>query len=88
MLMNWKEAPQDQVVCAETGKTKQDVVQAIALGAETVEALEEEFGPCGASCSCREDLQALLNIYLPLLQEMRGAGTCDCGGACGGGCEA
>ncbi|QTX32469.1 hypothetical protein KAR29_00520 [Aminithiophilus ramosus] len=85
--MNWKEAPQDQVVCPETGITKKEVVQAIALGAETVEALEEQFGSCSETCDCREGLQALLDIYLPLLQEMRGGGcSCSCG-SCGGGCE-
>ncbi len=83
--MNWKAAPQDQIVCAETGVTKKDVVRAIALGAETVEALEEAFGPCGTSCTCREAFQAIIDIYLPLLQEMRGGG---CGCTCGGGCEA
>lgn len=91
--IDWKKAPADQTVCWCKGVDKQSIVRAIAAGAETVSDIGEMTGAGrGSDCAsmnptgkcCHDDIQALIQAFLPAFKAMRGG--CGCGGNCGGNC--
>lgn len=90
---DWKKAPANQTVCYCNNVSKEEIVRAIAKGAETVEAVTSLTGAGkGADCAtknpagrcCCTDIQALVDAYLPALKAMKSG--CSCGCSCGGNC--
>jgi bacterioferritin-associated ferredoxin len=90
---DWKKAPAKQTVCYCNNVSKEEIVRAIAKGAETVEAVTSLTGAGkGADCAtknpagrcCCTDIQALIDVYLPALKAIKSG--CSCGCSCGGNC--
>ena len=75
-MKDWEQAGLEEVVCSCSNVTKDDVIEAIVDGAETVEqVLEKTRMECedGSAQECRENVQALLDTYLTAVKGM------DCG---------
>ncbi len=79
-MEDWKKAPQDTVVCESCNMTKRDVVKALASGAETVEEVIAAASGQGDRCDCKEDVQAIIDAYLPSIKSMKSG--CCCKGDC------
>lgn len=80
----WRDAKADAPVCAVTGATKNMVLNAITEGARSVEDVEKSVPLCGgecagrniSACGCRENVGALLKIYVPVYEMMTEGGGC------------
>ena len=81
---DWKKAPANQTVCYCNNVSKEEVVRAIAKGAETLEEITRLTGAGkGADCAtknpsgrcCCTDIQALVEAYLPALRAMKNGCT-------------
>ena len=73
----WRDAPAGYTVCAETGVTKNMVLNAIIDGAKDLDALRKAVHLCrDDSCSaknpsgrgCSENAEVLLSIYAPIIR--------------------
>lgn len=101
----WRDARSDAKVCSETGATKNMVLNAITDGAKSWDDVAKSVQLCGGSqCAlrnpsgigCRENVQALLDVYVPIFEMMSAGGGChhehpapkpsDCSGKKSGGC--
>ena len=72
-MRDWEKAGLEEIVCPCSNVTKDDVIEAIAEGAETVEqVMEKTRMKCedGSEQYCRENVQALLDTYLASAKEM------------------
>ena len=66
-----------QIICGETQKKKNMVLQAVMAGAKTIEDAEAKVTFCGKpECGCAENVRALLKIYLPIYDLMFEGGGC------------
>ncbi|HOV29423.1 MAG TPA: (2Fe-2S)-binding protein [Synergistales bacterium] len=81
---DWKRAPSSQTVCYCNNVKKDEIVRAIANGAETVEDVTRLTGAGkGTECStknpwgrcCCPDIQALIDATLPALKAIRSGCT-------------
>lgn len=80
----WRDAKANTVVCSETGATKNMVLNAITEGAASPEDVEKSVPLCGGACAyrnpsgrgCRENVEALLAVYLPVYRMMTEDGGC------------
>ena len=75
-MKDWENAGLEEVVCSCGNVTKDDVIEAITDGAETVEQVMEKTSmKCEdeSALECRENVQALLDTYLAAVKGM------DCG---------
>jgi NAD(P)H-nitrite reductase large subunit len=81
---DWKKAPASQIVCYCNNVTKEEIVRAIAKGAETVEGVTSLTGAGkGTECAtknpsgrcCCPDIQALIEAYLPALKAIKSGCT-------------
>ncbi|NLH94725.1 MAG: NAD(P)H-nitrite reductase [Synergistaceae bacterium] len=81
---DWKKAPASQIVCYCNNVNKEQIVRAIAKGAETVEAVTSLTGAGkGSECAtknpsgrcCCPDIQALIEAYLPALKAIKSGCT-------------
>lgn len=81
----WREAQPETEVCTIEGTTKNMVLRAITEGAENFESLREKVRFCeNNECAqinvskrgCHENLQALLDVYLPVFALMTEGGGC------------
>lgn len=80
----WRDAKADAPVCAVTGTTKNAVLSAITDGARTLEDIEAAVPLCGGDCAprsisgcgCRENVLALLKVYVPVFEMMSEGGGC------------
>lgn len=88
-MRDWKNADQNEVVCYCKEVDKREILQAITSGARTLNDVSEKTGACtGNECAiknpsgicCHEDIQAILDIYVPAY-EMMGGCSCGCCGA-------
>lgn len=82
--VNWMEAPAEQTVCYCNNINKEQIVMAIARGAQTVDDITMITGAGGGNeCAtkhpegrcCKEDIQSILDTYLPALNAMQGCAT-------------
>ena len=70
-MRDWEKAGMEEIVCLCSKVTKDDVIEAIVEGAETVEQVVEKTRmKCedGSARDCRENVQALLDTYLAAAQ--------------------
>ena len=85
--VDWGRAPADTPVCEEKNVYLRDIVQSILDGYDTTDkvmeylSLEETDGVTG-------DVQAILDIFVPVINSWRFGGGCSgscasCGGGCG-----
>ncbi len=80
----WRDAKADTPICAVTGTTKNMVLNAVTCGARSVEDIENAVPLCGgecalrnvSACSCRENAEAILKIYVPIYEMMAEGGGC------------
>lgn len=81
----WRDAPPETEVCTIEGTTKNMVLCAITEGAKDFNSLSERVRLCKDNeCAkinpskrgCRENAQALLDIYAPVFQLMTQDGVC------------
>lgn len=81
----WREASPDTAVCTIEGTTKNMVLRAITEGARDFDSLGEKVRFCeNNECAkinvskrgCRENIQALFDIYLPVFALMAEDGGC------------
>lgn len=80
-MKDWENAGLEEIVCYCNKVSKGDIIDAIADGAETVEQISaaNKAGD-GKDCAtlnpsgkcCREDIQALLDIYLEAVKGVQG----------------
>ncbi len=86
--VDWARAPADTPVCEAKGIFLRDIVQSILDGYETKESvmdclkLTEDDG-------CGDDVQAILDVFVPVINSWRFGGGCSgscasCGGGCAG----
>ena len=82
--IDWKKAPASQTVCYCNNVSKEEIVRAIAKGAETLEEITRLTGAGkGTECAkknpsgrcCCTDIQALVEAYLPALKAMKSGCT-------------
>ena len=82
--IDWKKAPASQTVCYCNNVSKEEIVRAIAKGAETLEEITRLTGAGkGTECAkknpsgrcCCTDIQALVEAYLPALKAMKNGCT-------------
>lgn len=83
----WRGAAMKYPVCILSGVTKSDVIYEISEGADTLEKLKEKLPLCRnnecaahspAGCGCKENAEALLEIYAPVWKMMN-ENKCSCG---------
>lgn len=81
----WREAPSEAEVCVIEGTTKNMILRAITEGAKNFDSLSEKVRLCkNNECAkvnpskrgCRENVQALLDIYVPVFAIMTEGGGC------------
>lgn len=81
----WREAPSETEICTIEGTTKNMVLLAITEGAKDFESLREKVALCennecakinASKRGCRENAQALLDIYLPVFAIMTEESGC------------
>lgn len=80
----WRDAKPDTPVCSVTGTTKNMVLGAIMNGARSLEEISAALPLCGGGCAlknvsgcgCRENTEALLSVYRPVIEMMTGGGGC------------
>ena len=89
----WRDAPAGTVVCAETGATKNMVLNSVIDGAKDLDSLRKTVPLCrDDSCSsknpsgrgCSENAEMLLSIYAPIFEFMKEAHSHDHGPDCRG----
>lgn len=77
--MDWTKASGDTVVCESCDLNLRDVVRAVALNdADTVEMVGSITGKDVETC--RETIQEILDIYVPVYSALKNG----CGGGCSG----
>ena len=86
--VDWVRAPADTPVCAEKEIYLRDVVQAILDGFDTKEKVMKELSLTEAD-GVSDDVQAILDIFVPVINSWRFGGGCSggcegCAGGCGG----
>jgi len=76
----WRDAPAGYVVCAETGLTKNMVLNAVIDGARDLETLKKAVSLCAddtcaakntSGAGCSENANVLLSIYGPIFDFMK-----------------
>ena len=81
----WRDAAADTLVCSATGAAKYMVLAAITEGACDFDSVAKRVKLCGTadcarknpSCAdCRANVEALLEVYLPIHQLMTAGGGC------------
>lgn len=81
----WREATPETEVCTIEGSTKNMVLRAITEGANDFESMKEKVCLCednecakinASKRGCRENVQALLDVYLPVFAIMTEGGGC------------
>lgn len=81
----WREAQPESQVCTIEGTTKNMVLKAITEGAADLASLRERVRLCennecakinASKRGCRENAQALLDVYLPVFAVMTEGGGC------------
>lgn len=81
----WRDAPAEHLVCTATGATKNMVLTAIMDGAHDFEAVRKAVPLCpNNECAkvnpskrgCRENVETLLSIYVPIYELMFEGGGC------------
>ena len=97
----WRDAPAGYVVCAETGVTKNMVLNAVIDGARDLETLKKTVSLCAddtcaaknpSGVGCTENANTILSIYGPIFEFMREGHSHDhehsdeCGGKPSEGC--
>ncbi len=97
----WRDAPAGYLVCAETGVTKNMILNAIVDGAKDIDAISKMLplcrsrvcaskNPSGVGCS--ENTEVILSIYAPIYEFMKEGHSHgnesgpDCGGKSSGSC--
>ena len=84
--VDWGRAPADTVVCAEKEIYLRDIVQTILDGFETPEEVMEEL-QLEADDVGVENIQAILDIFVPVISAWK-SGSCGMGcEGCSGGCH-
>ena len=82
--IDWKKAPASQTVCYCNNVSKEEIVRAIAKGAETLEEITRLTGAGkGTECAtknpsgrcCCTDIQALVEGCLPAFKAMKSGCT-------------
>lgn len=81
----WREASPETEVCTIEGATKNMVLRAITEGATNFDSISKRIRLCennecakinASERGCCENIQALLNIYLPVFALMTDGGGC------------
>lgn len=81
----WRDAKADTPVCTVTGTTKNMILNAMMDGAHSYEAMAKATPLCADNeCAernpsgrgCRENVEALISIYLPVYEMMTEGGGC------------
>ncbi|HCA41044.1 MAG TPA: hypothetical protein DEP01_05830 [Aminobacterium sp.] len=81
--MDWGMVPGETVVIKSKDITLRDIVQAIVDGADTVPAVKETFGLTDADEGVN-DLEDILDVFVPAIDALRNGGCSGCGGGCSG----
>ena len=86
--IDWSRAPADTPVCAEKDVYLRDIVQSILDGYDTKETVMENLS-LEENDGVSDDVQAILDIFVPVINSWRFGGGCSgscasCGGGCGG----
>ncbi len=85
--IDWARAPADTLVCPEKEIYLRDIVQGILDGFETKETVMEELS-LTENDEGTEDIQAILDIFVPVINAWKsggcGMGCAGCTGSCGG----
>ena len=81
----WRDARADTPVCTVTGTTKNMILNAMMEGAHSYEAMAKAVPLCEDNeCAsrnpsgrgCRENVEAIISIYLPVYEMMTEGGGC------------
>jgi len=78
--IDWSRAPADTPVCEEKSIYLRDIVQAILDGYDTKEKVMENLS-LEENDGVSDDVQSILDIFVPVINSWR------FGGGCGMGCE-
>ncbi len=86
--IDWSRAPADTPVCEEKNVYLRDIVQAILDGYDTKETVMENLS-LEENDGVSDDVQAILDIFVPVINSWRFGGGCSgscasCGGGCAG----
>ena len=86
--IDWSRAPADTPVCESKEIYLRDIVQSILDGYETKEAVMDILSLTDAD-EGTEEIQAILDIFVPVINSWRFGGGCSggcegCAGGCGG----
>ena len=86
--VDWSRAPADTPVCEEKGIFLRDIVQSILDGYDTTPDVME-FLKLTDDDGVTEDVNAILDIFVPVINSWRFGGGCSggcegCAGGCGG----
>ena len=85
--VDWSRALADTPVCEEKNVYLRDIVQAILDGYDTKETVMENLS-LTEDDGADDDVQAILDIFVPVINSWRFGGGCSgscasCGGGCG-----
>ena len=86
--VDWSRAPADTPVCEAKGILLRDIVQSILDGNDTLPLVMEDLS-LTESDGASDDVQAILDIFVPVINSWRFSGGCSggcegCAGGCGG----
>ena len=86
--IDWSRAPADTPVCEEKSIYLRDIVQAILDGYDTKETVMENLS-LEENDGVSDDVQSILDIFVPVINSWRFGGGCGmgcegCSGSCGG----
>lgn len=86
--VDWSRAPADTPVCEEKSIYLRDIVQAILDGYDTKETVMENLS-LEENDGVSDDVQSILDIFVPVINSWRFGGGCGmgcegCSGSCGG----
>ena len=86
--VDWSRAPADTPVCEAKSIYLRDIVQAILDGYDTKETVMENLS-LDENDGVSDDVQAILDIFVPVINSWRFGSGCSgscasCGGGCGG----
>lgn len=86
--VDWSRVPADTPVCEEKSIYLRDIVQAILDGYDTKETVMENLS-LEENDGVSDDVQAILDIFVPVINSWRFGGGCGmgcegCSGSCGG----
>ncbi len=86
--VDWSRAPADTPVCEEKGIFLRDIVQSILDGYDTAPSVMD-FLKLTDDDGVTEDVNAILDIFVPVINSWRFGGGCaggceGCAGGCGG----